>query len=103
MSEKNLHKYRNHAIISYMTILGTFLAIILNKDKNEYVNFHIRQSLGTFMILILALICLIVNPLLALIVYFIYSIMGIWSNCSTAKQHQAHSLIRRKFQQLFSK
>ncbi|QOD61657.1 hypothetical protein H9I45_04185 [Polaribacter haliotis] len=35
------------AIISYITIIGTLIAYILNKDKKNYfASFHIRQALG---------------------------------------------------------
>ena len=35
------------AIISYITIIGTIVAIILNNNKrNAFASFHIRQALG---------------------------------------------------------
>lgn len=104
MSNENLRKYRHHAIISYMTIFGTFVAIVLNKEKNEYVNFHIRQSLGTHMVLILALLCLITSPLLALIVYFLFVVLWVFGLIA-ALQNSINPipLLGEKFQQLFSK
>lgn len=34
------------AIISYITIIGTAIAIFMNEKKNPYASFHIRQALG---------------------------------------------------------
>ncbi len=35
------------AIISYLTIIGTLLAIVLNNtERSPFVSFHIRQNLG---------------------------------------------------------
>lgn len=38
---------KQHAIISYLTIIGAIIAIVLNSDrKNPFASFHIRQALG---------------------------------------------------------
>ena len=38
---------KTNAIISYITIIGTIIALILNKDKkNPFTSFHVRQNLG---------------------------------------------------------
>ncbi|WP_299670845.1 hypothetical protein [uncultured Polaribacter sp.] len=35
------------AIISYISIIGTLIAFVLNKDKRNYfTSFHIRQNIG---------------------------------------------------------
>jgi len=35
------------AIIAYITIIGTIIALFMNQEnKNAYTNFHIRQGLG---------------------------------------------------------
>lgn len=35
------------AILSYLSIIGTVIAIVLNNtEKNSFVSFHIRQNLG---------------------------------------------------------
>lgn len=35
------------AIISYVTVIGLVIAFVLNNEKrNEFANFHLRQSLG---------------------------------------------------------
>ena len=37
------------AIVSYLTIIGTIIAIFMNNEtKNWFASFHIRQALGIF-------------------------------------------------------
>jgi uncharacterized membrane protein len=38
------------AIVSYLTIVGSIIAIFMNQDENrsEFASFHIRQALGIF-------------------------------------------------------
>lgn len=104
MNQIDVNKYRNHAILSYFTIIGLFIAIVLNKDKNEYVNFHIRQSLGTQFILFLAVICLVTSINLALIVYFLFIFLWV-TGLVNALQNSMKPipLLGKKFQSLFSK
>jgi uncharacterized membrane protein len=47
----NLEKSKDTALIAYLTIIGTVIAIFMNKDesKNEFASFHIRQALGLFL------------------------------------------------------
>ena len=38
------------AIVSYLTIIGTIIAIFMNNEnKNGFASFHIRQALGIFL------------------------------------------------------
>ncbi|WP_075343917.1 DUF4870 domain-containing protein [Tenacibaculum agarivorans] len=38
---------KTNAIISYITIIGTIVALVLNNSKkNEFASFHIRQMVG---------------------------------------------------------
>ena len=38
------------AIVSYLTIIGTVIAIFMNNEnKNSFASFHIRQALGIFL------------------------------------------------------
>jgi len=34
------------SMIAYITLMGWFIALILNNPKNEQASFHIRQALG---------------------------------------------------------
>lgn len=39
------------AIISYLTIIGTIIAFVMNqKDRNSFASFHIRQAIGIFLL-----------------------------------------------------
>ena len=55
-------------IIAYLTWIGLIIALVLNKDKSEYVRFHMRQSLGLFLMFTLSSI-LCVMPLLGAIIW----------------------------------
>ncbi len=48
---RNNEQLKNNAIIAYLTIIGSVIAIFMNQDdeKNEFVSFHIRQALGLFL------------------------------------------------------
>ena len=43
-------KGKNTAIVAYMTIIGSVVAIFMNQDENksQFASFHIRQALGLF-------------------------------------------------------
>ena len=43
-------------IIAYLTLIGFIIAIVMNSKKSEYANFHIRQSLGIFILAIALMI-----------------------------------------------
>ncbi len=38
------------AIVSYITIIGWIVALVLNNPKSEFASFHIRQMLGIFLL-----------------------------------------------------
>jgi uncharacterized membrane protein len=47
---ENIGKSKNTAIVAYLTIIGSVVAIFMNQDENrtEFAAFHIRQALGLF-------------------------------------------------------
>jgi uncharacterized membrane protein len=47
---ENLDKSKNTAIIAYLTIIGSVVAIFMNQEENksDFASFHIRQALGLF-------------------------------------------------------
>jgi uncharacterized membrane protein len=47
---ENVTKSKNTAIVAYMTIIGSVIAIFMNQeeDRTEFGSFHIRQALGLF-------------------------------------------------------
>ena len=48
---KNIDKSKNTAIVAYLTIIGSIIAIFMNQEENksEFASFHIRQALGLFL------------------------------------------------------
>ncbi|MFC6096187.1 hypothetical protein ACFPVY_05970 [Flavobacterium qiangtangense] len=49
--QNTVEEGKNIALISHITIIGTIIAIILNNDKkNTFASFHIRQTLGIFLL-----------------------------------------------------
>lgn len=50
MHNQTVQEGKTMAIISYITIIGTLIAFILNQNKHNYfASFHIRQALGIFL------------------------------------------------------
>ncbi|MGB5418114.1 hypothetical protein [Algibacter sp.] len=52
MTEQDIEKGRQNAIISYITIFGVIIAYYLNNEedkKSAFASFHIRQSLGLWL------------------------------------------------------
>ena len=47
---ENFEKSKNTAIVAYLTIIGSVIAIFMNQEENksEFASFHIRQALGLF-------------------------------------------------------
>ena len=41
-------------IVSYLWWVGLFIVILKNKEKSEYVSFHMRQSLGLILCSLIA-------------------------------------------------
>ncbi|GJM35513.1 MAG: hypothetical protein DHS20C18_45140 [Saprospiraceae bacterium] len=48
------------AIITYLTLVGLVIAFVLNNPKNSFVSFHMRQSLGIYLLFIVSSIVMIV-------------------------------------------
>ena len=80
------------ALISYVTIIGLIIAFVMNSDKKyEFAKFHIRQSLGLFlMAIVLSFISII--PFLGWLIWIvgIFLLLYMWikglSNASNGKQ-----------------
>ena len=67
---------KNVAIISYITIIGWVIALIMNQDKKktELGSFHIRQTLLIFIIGILASWIPIVGWVVSILVFILWII-----------------------------
>ncbi len=83
MENYTVKEGKTNAIISHFFIIGTIIALILNKDKkNPFTSFHIRQTLGLNALYILSgwvvmtyisfFIAIIIN-----IILFIFWIIGL--------------------------
>jgi uncharacterized membrane protein len=50
MTNQEIEEGKGHAIISYLTIIGTIIAFFMNNDKkNTFASFHTRQALGLWL------------------------------------------------------
>lgn len=47
----DIERGKNAAIVSYLTIIGSIIAIFMNQEENksDFASFHIRQALGIFL------------------------------------------------------
>ena len=51
MQNQTVQEGKMMAIISYLTVIGTLIAFIMNQNKHNYfASFHIRQAIGIFML-----------------------------------------------------
>ncbi|QNM86659.1 hypothetical protein H9W90_05945 [Polaribacter pectinis] len=51
MENQTVNEGKTMAIISYITIIGTIIAFIMNSSKkNSFASFHIRQMIGIFLL-----------------------------------------------------
>lgn len=51
MQNHTVQEGKTIAIISYITVIGTLIAFIMNQNKHNYfASFHIRQAIGIFLI-----------------------------------------------------
>ncbi len=77
MENNSIAEGKTTAIISYLTFLGTIIAIFMNLEpKNEFARFHTRQALGIQISLIL-LTALGSSSIYALYGFYIF-IMLMW-------------------------
>lgn len=75
MDPESIEDGKMIAIISYLTVIGLIIAILLNNDKkNPFAFLHIRQSLGIWVAgLVLGLVALI--PFLGWLIFIVGSIL----------------------------
>jgi uncharacterized membrane protein len=54
MKNLTIKEGKTIAIISYITIIGTIIAFVMNNDKkNSFASFHIRQAIGIYLLFFL--------------------------------------------------
>jgi len=68
MDQQTINEGKTMAIVSYLTVIGLLIAYIVNNDKkNEFVKFHIAQSVRVVLLAVALFIVLgIINALLGL-------------------------------------
>ena len=97
------------AIISYVTLIGLIIAIVMNNDKkNSFASYHIRQSIGIIVLYILLgiffyiLAFIVYIPFLSTILYigvFVLWILGILA--AVQGETKPVPLVGEKFQEWF--
>jgi len=51
MNENTIREGKTYAIVAYITIIGVLIAFYMNQEKkNEFTFFHVRQSLGLWLV-----------------------------------------------------
>ena len=50
MTNNTINEGKTYAFVAYLTLIGTLIAFFMNQEKrNEFTSFHIRQSLGLWL------------------------------------------------------
>ncbi|KAA3620735.1 MAG: hypothetical protein DWP94_11855 [Flavobacterium sp.] len=105
MSETSSGDGKTIAIISYVTLIGWIIALLMhNNDKTDFGAFHIRQSLG---IICVAVALAIVNAVVGIVIFawiiqiaiLVFWILGILSAIQGEKKPVP--LLGEQFQQWF--
>jgi uncharacterized membrane protein len=51
MTQNNIYSIKTMGAVAYVTIIGVLIAFFTNQDKkNPFVSFHVRQSLGLWLL-----------------------------------------------------
>lgn len=64
------------SLVSYLTLIGWIVALILNRPKSELGSFHLRQALG-IILLFMASSFIFIIPILGWIAGFVGYILGV--------------------------
>lgn len=106
MANKGAEEEKGLAIISYLSIVGTIIAYFLNNDKrNKLASFHIRQSLGLWLMFpILGFITSYFDSWLATFgFYMFFGVLWIYGFINAiAGKEQEVPLVGGFFQKLFA-
>ena len=108
MTQQDIEKGHKNAIISYLTIFGVIIAFYLNKDdkKSDFASFHIRQSLGLWLTLIIINLSIVSKFdifMLRASVYIFFSVLYFYglSNAISGKAQKV-PLVGSLYQKVFS-
>ena len=109
MTEQDIEKGKQNAVICYITIIGVIIAYYLNNEddkKSAFASFHIRQSLGLWLSFIMINLSITKNfdvfMLRASVYVFFFSLIIYGISNAIAKKAEPVPLIGNMFQKLFS-
>ncbi len=86
MDQQTINEGKTMAIVSYLTVIGLLIAYLVNNDKkNEFVKFHIGQSVRVVLLMVALMVVLgIINSLMGMGFLnilrwapFVFAILGI--------------------------
>lgn len=105
MSPQVIEEGRQHAIIAYITIIGTVIAMFGNAEKkNRYASFHIRQALGLNMLffVIAFVVSYFDNWMISSAFYLFFSVLWIFGLTNAIQcEHQPIPIVGDFFQKFF--
>lgn len=109
MTTGDIERGRKNAIISYLTIFGVIIAYYLNNEedkKSSFTSFHIRQSLGLWLTLIIINLSIISKFdifMLRASVYIFFSVLYIYGLSSAiSSKAQKVPLVGNLYQKIFA-
>ncbi len=109
MTQQDIDKGRQNAIISYITIIGIIIAYYLNNEdhkKSAFASFHIRQSLGLWLLFIVVNLSITRNfdifMLRASVYIFFFTLIIYGLSNAIGRKSQPVPLLGNLFQKLFS-
>ncbi len=94
------------SIVSYLTIVGWIVALVMNKPKSELGSFHIRQALGIHLLYIASTFVAVIPilgwiaALIGLIAAFVFWIIGLVA--AVQGQQKSVPLLGSRFQEWFN-
>ena len=105
MDNQTIEEGKTLAIVSYLTFIGTLIAIFLNLEKkNPFTNFHIRQMVGLILMLLVSnIIEKYVNSWFGTILWVITFVSWLYSFYYSIKgEARLIPVLGEKFQEWFA-
>jgi len=109
MAEIDIEKGRKNAIISYITLIGVIIAYYMNNEeenKSTFASFHIRQSLGLWLTLIIINLSIVSKfdiVMLRASVYTFFSVLYIYALSNAISGNaQTVPLVGKLYQKIFA-
>ena len=74
MDENTINEGKTLGLVAYLTLIGTLVALFLNKDKkNDFTSFHVRQGLGLgILYIMIASVVSSLNSMMASMSFWIF-------------------------------